>query len=38
MDKQFLGKGIVPIFGWTKGVQVEDQALKDHRFDNFPRS
>lgn len=27
MGKQFLGKGVVPIFGWTEGVQVEDQAL-----------
>ncbi len=24
---EFLGKENVPIFGWTKGVQVEDQAL-----------
>ena len=31
MDKQFLGKEVVPIFGWTKGVQVEDQALKQLR-------
>ncbi|WZO98257.1 RtcB family protein [Isosphaeraceae bacterium EP7] len=27
MAKQFLGKGVVPIFGWTEGVQVEDKAL-----------
>ena len=27
MGKQFLGKEHVPIFGWTEGVQVEDQAL-----------
>ncbi|WP_406694527.1 RtcB family protein [Singulisphaera sp. Ch08] len=27
MGKQFLGKGVVPIFGWTEGVQVEDRAL-----------
>ena len=27
MDKQFLGKEAVPIFGWTKGVQVEEKAL-----------
>lgn len=24
---QFLGKESVPIYGWTEGVQVEDQAL-----------
>src|ERR1700733_10077146 len=24
---EFLGKENVPIFGWTKGVQVEDKAL-----------
>lgn len=25
-DMEFLGKAAVPIFGWTKGVQVEDKA------------
>lgn len=25
---EFLGKERVPIFGWTKGVQVEEEALK----------
>lgn len=26
--KQFLGKERVPIFGWTEGVQVEEEALQ----------
>jgi tRNA-splicing ligase RtcB (3'-phosphate/5'-hydroxy nucleic acid ligase) len=26
--KQFLGKEAVPIFGWTQGVPVEDQAMQ----------
>src|SRR5713101_7486477 len=26
--KQFLGKEAVPIFGWTQGVPVEEQAMQ----------
>jgi RNA-splicing ligase RtcB len=26
--KQFLGKEAVPIFGWTQGVTVEEQAMQ----------
>ena len=27
--KQFLGKEAVPIFGWTQGVPVEEQAIDE---------
>lgn len=37
MSKVFLGKEIVPIFGWTEGVPVEDEALKQlHNIASMP--
>lgn len=37
MSKVFLGKEAVPIFGWTEGVPVEDEALKQlHNIASMP--
>jgi tRNA-splicing ligase RtcB len=27
-QKQFLGKEAVPIYGWTQGVPVDEQAMQ----------
>jgi tRNA-splicing ligase RtcB (3'-phosphate/5'-hydroxy nucleic acid ligase) len=34
--KQFLGKEAVPIFGWTQGVPVEEQAMQQLKNINNP--
>jgi tRNA-splicing ligase RtcB (3'-phosphate/5'-hydroxy nucleic acid ligase) len=37
MSKKFLGKEVVPIYGWTEGVPVEEQALQQlHNVAKMP--